>query len=250
MTMQEIIDKVNTLKTYSAMKSDEMYLNLNLNGNKKLVNNNSTRFIIWNLPAKITCPYATEHCKACCYAVKSEKAYPDVLPCRHKNLARSRKSNFSDCLTYSLYVELITKKYAGKNVVVRVHESGDFYNKAYVEAWLNAIKNIQSVLSTLSINSVVFMAYTKSIGFFPSEEVIEKEYPTLVIRSSIWDDTKPEMIRTTKEKNFPIYTAGTVEEIESAMKQDKTVKHCRCEDCATCGLCWNREAKKIICEIH
>ena len=70
--------------------------------NKKLVPNDTTAFIIWNLPAKITCPYATDHCKAACYAVKSEVAYPDCLPARMRNLADSRKADFVARMTFTI----------------------------------------------------------------------------------------------------------------------------------------------------
>ena len=36
-------------------------LNVNINGNKKLINTATVRFMIWNIPAVVTCPFATEH---------------------------------------------------------------------------------------------------------------------------------------------------------------------------------------------
>lgn len=70
-------------------------LNVNVNGNKKLVNNDKVRYIIWNLPAIKTCPFATEHCKKACYACKAERMYPSVTPSREKNYNDSLKDDFS-----------------------------------------------------------------------------------------------------------------------------------------------------------
>lgn len=38
-------------------------LNVITKGNKKLINNDKVRWMIWNLPAITTCPFATDHCK-------------------------------------------------------------------------------------------------------------------------------------------------------------------------------------------
>ena len=100
--------------SYSEARKDSRYLGININGNKKLVNNENTRFIIWNLPAKTTCPYATDHCKAACYACKAEKAYPNCLPAREKNLARTRENSFVSNMIYTIETELATKKYNNK----------------------------------------------------------------------------------------------------------------------------------------
>lgn len=62
--------------------------------NKKLVPNFETNFFIWNLPAILTCPFATEMCKAECYAVKAEVAYPEPFPARMENLRMSQMPGF------------------------------------------------------------------------------------------------------------------------------------------------------------
>ena len=100
--------------TYKERKADRRYLNVNINGNKKLVNNENTRFIIWNLPAVETCPHATELCKKSCYARKAERVYPDVIFSRKTNLKRSMQSEFVENMIFTIETELATKKYKGK----------------------------------------------------------------------------------------------------------------------------------------
>ena len=77
-------------------------LNVNINGNKKLINTDTVRFMIWNIPAVVTCPFATEHCKHFCYARKAERVYPQVLPAREKNLEESKSEDFVANMIYTI----------------------------------------------------------------------------------------------------------------------------------------------------
>ena len=100
-------------------------------GNKKLKSTKALKFLIWNLPAVKTCPFATESCKRLCYARKAERVYPSVLPCREKNFQASKSPDFVEKV-----IEIIKKEKDNRVLVVRIHESGDFYNKEYAEKWL------------------------------------------------------------------------------------------------------------------
>lgn len=199
--------------------------------NKKLVPNKETAFIIWNLPAVITCPYRTKECEKFCYAKKAEKAYPTVLPSRERNLAESKKAEFAANMTETiLQIAKGTKK---KNIIVRIHESGDFYNQSYVNAWLEIMDNCKAD------RRIKFIAYTKSFKFFDGVK-LPKNFS---LRASIWNDTKPEQLEIVKRNNWNIYTA-----VES-FKVGDSFTRCRCKDCATCGKCW-KNYKDIRCEIH
>ena len=162
-----------------------MNLNYNItlsNGNKKLKNTDSTRFIIFNLPSIITCPYATIHCKEKCYARKSELFYPDVLPCRNRNLEETKKDSFVPDMIARIENKIKTKSYQGKQIVIRIHESGDFYNKSYAMKWLSIARHFENN------KNIVFMAYTKSLIYFESENIPTK----FCLRASVSDDTKEE----------------------------------------------------------
>ena len=199
--------------------------------NKKLVPNKKTGFIIWNIPAKVSCPYATEHCKKFCYAVKAENVYPDCLPCRQRNLKESMQKDFIERMTFTILS--IAKGCKTQELIVRIHESGDFYNKAYVSAWLEIMEACDGL-------PIKFIAYTKSFPFFDGRELPRNFF----MRASIWDDTKPAFLAMIKRNNWATYSA--VEKFTDA----DTFGQCRCEDCATCGKCWNNEYKEINCEIH
>jgi len=201
-------------------------------GNLKLVSNATTRFIVWNLPAVITCPNATELCKKFCYAKKAEIRFPeDVGGYRHQNLIESRKADFVENMTYTILdIAAGTKK---KYIVVRIHESGDFYNKKYTTDWLQIMENCKVD------ERIKFIAYTKSFKFFDGVK-LPKNFS---LRASIWADTKQADIETIKRNDWNIYTA-----VDHFQTGDNFTR-CRCKDCATCRKCW-QNYKDIRCEIH
>ena len=59
------------MMTYASAKKDPRFLTLS-EGNAKLKPTGAVKYLIWNIPAIKTCPYATEHCKKACYAIKAE----------------------------------------------------------------------------------------------------------------------------------------------------------------------------------
>ena len=230
--------------TYKEKKADHGYLNINVNGNEKLKNTEHTRFIIWNLPAVKTCPFATAQCKKSCYAKKAER-YPDVVFSRHTNLKRSQQPDFVENMIFTIDTELYTKKFKGKKVVFRIHESGDFYNLEYTKKWIEIAKHFEGN------ENIVFMAYTKSIPYFMQLGYGGKDFPkNLVVRSSIWADTKPELLKMTVDNNIPLYTAATTQEMETAKNNGINFMSCPCADCANCGGCWVKDLKNIVVKIH
>ena len=221
------------MATFKELSQNSMFIQLS-ESNKKLVPNKDTKFLIWNLPSKITCPYATEHCKKFCYAVKAEIAYPNCLPSRMKHFEISKADNFVDRMIYTIEAYLTKPSYkTAKKIVVRIHESGDFYNMAYMSKWFEIAEHFKSN------KKVVFMAYTKSIFY------INYNIPkNTIIRFSIWDDTELKQIELAKRWNLPIYSA-----VEKFTKDIKPQNRCLCKDCARCGKCWGKTST-ILCEIH
>ena len=200
--------------------------------NKKLVPNEKTAFIIWNLPSIFTCPFATLHCILNCYARKAEYSYhKEVLPARVQNYLISKRDNFVDIMTaYIMDVARRTKK---QYIIVRIHESGDFYCKKYAEKWLQIMRNCAGD------KRIKFIAYTKSFTYFDGVKLPKN----FALRASIWDDTKEEQKEIVKRNGWPIYTA-----VEKFTVGDNFTR-CRCADCAGCRHCW-QNYKDIRCEIH
>lgn len=212
------------------------YLGVKRKGNKKLVNNENTHFIIWNLPAEKTCPFRTPHCSKCCYAKRDER-YPHPREFRKRNYAETKKASFVEDMIFTIEKEVDVNREEGiKHTIVRIHESGDFYNAEYVDKWLEIAKHFSEH------KDVVFMAYTKSVAFFEKKAIPEN----MTIRFSLWDDTPEVQIAMAKALKLPIYTVVDEKMFESENAKDR----CRCSDCARCGKCWNKKAKMIVCKTH
>lgn len=210
-------------------------------GNRKLKSSKQTRFLVWNLPARKTCPYRTMHCSENCYACKAEKAYHGCLPAREDNLAQTFKIDFVYRMVNTIeeFCEAPGYRKADR-VVIRIHESGDFYSEKYADNWLEIARKV----SADGFDNVIFMAYTKSLVFFENKEIPAN----FKIRASIWDDTSAEMVAMSQKYN--IYTAYDRETIDR-MKADGVDFHeCRCDDCGSCNECWSDTHKLIVCEIH
>lgn len=216
------------LKTYNE------YLRCS-DGNKKLQPDNRIKYIIWNLPAVITCPFSTALCRKYCYAKKAETgARPSVKPARMRNYKQSKKDCFPYYMIFTILCNLNRKSYINaETVVIRIHESGDFYNRDYVKKWLRVARFFSYD------NRVVFMAYTKSIEYFNGLKVPDN----MIIRFSLWDDTASEQKALAEKMRLPIYTAV------ERFTDEKPVNRCLCKNCSTCQKCWSN-IDKLICEIH
>lgn len=200
-------------------------------GNKKLVPNATTAYAIWNLPAIQTCPYRTRDCEKFCYARKAEQAYPTCLPSRQRNLEASLRDDFVFRMTLTLLER--RKRCRKARLIVRVHESGDFYSADYVGKWLRIMENCKG-------EDIVFIAYTKSFPFFDGVELPEN----FSLRASLDASSRNDMRDIVDRNDWNRY--------EVVPKFDKSYKgaKCRCEDCATCNMCISLNIKKIQCEIH
>jgi len=139
-------------------------------GNAKL-----TKRLIFSLPAGKTCPGAL-HCKSFaavdingkrsiqdgaetifrCFAASSEVQYDAVFNNRADNMQQ-----IVDALQNGTAVDLINKSiqiHRTKSIqLVRIHESGDFFSGAYLDAWIQV---------ALMNPDLKFYAYTKSLQLF------------------------------------------------------------------------------------
>ena len=82
---------------------------------------------------KLTCPMADE-CVKFCYAKKGAYIWSNVQPAFEKRYQLSKTDDFIDAMNSE-----IKRK---KPDYVRVHDSGDYYSKAYLQKWIKiAIHN-------------------------------------------------------------------------------------------------------------
>lgn len=113
------------------------------------------KVVAFNIPASIdfmvdgaefnTCPQAGA-CKSVCYARSGRFAMAESIGMRLDNLWATLRPDFVPTLVANIVESKATH--------VRIHDSGDFYSQAYVNAWIDIAK---------ALNGVVFYAYTKSL---------------------------------------------------------------------------------------
>jgi hypothetical protein len=130
---------------------------LSQNSKMKESSTNEIKILNWSLPAVKTCPFAGE-CKKFCYASKGFY--------RFKGVANKHASNYSVTLT-DAFIPLMSHEIAHykskvKKLMVRIHDTGDFYSVEYLEKWLKIIELHKDV---------DFYAYTKSIPFFKGRQL-------------------------------------------------------------------------------
>lgn len=125
---------------------------------------------ILSLPAGHTCPFA-KLCKAStnrqtgkivagpdaeirCYAVTPETLFPNIRASRWHNFELLRNAKTIIGMANLIESSLITKK----NIkLVRMHQSGDFFNQSYFDAWLIVAKYHPEW---------IFYGYTKALPYW------------------------------------------------------------------------------------
>jgi hypothetical protein len=147
---------------------------------------------IFSLPAGYTCP-AADICKAKavqkedgkwgvedgpnmtvrCYAASDETRYKDARNARWHNF------NLLKSLNKDEMVNLI-KRSLPPSILVRIHESGDFFNQAYFDAWMQV---------AIDRSDVQFYAYTKSINYWINRaELIPDNFTLTASVGGKWDE--------------------------------------------------------------
>ena len=236
MLFNGLIERVKGLSKVFKKNTEDVRFIVMSTENLKLKPTKEVKYLIWSLPARTTCPYATKHCMKSCYACKSQTPhFPSVITSRNRHLEESKSDDFVERMIFTISSHLMRPSYkAAKRIVIRVHESGDFYSEEYLEKWLE-------IADFFSFDKrLVFVAYTKSVRFL----IGKKWGDNFVFRFSIWDDTEPEEIAIAEALGLPIYTA--VECFTNESKREK----CLCADCSTCFKCFNNKFNRLVCEIH
>lgn len=141
-------------------------------GNLKLQKN----VVIFDLPSIATCKGA---CKAC-YALKAERLYKNTRIMRAFHYACFLLAFESQAKRKFLYNyindELFFHDNFIKNLVVRLHSSGDFFSKKYLNFWLKIIKNN---------NKIKFYTYSKQLDNIKIDDINNKYNNFNIIKSII-----------------------------------------------------------------
>lgn len=103
---------------------------------------------------KITCPFAKD-CIKFCYAQKGAYIWSNVAPAFEKRYNITKQDNFTELIQLEL-----NKK---KPNFVRVHDSGDFYSRQYLQKWLTIANNNKNINFYAYTNSIQFIKELKKI---------------------------------------------------------------------------------------
>ena len=227
-----------------------------LHGNGKLLDYFDETARTWykyaqfNTIAGICCPYASAGCAIACYAKTGLHHMATVKAAREESYKASLQVNFSEKMIYTIEVELTSRRYAGNVMIVRVHESGDFYSLEYLKKWVKIFRHF------MESKSVTFCFYTKSFEYFlklseAEKTVIRRCMETGVIAMSLsLDDTttKEQLARAMKLKEiFPLVNIYYCTSDVNSVKHDNL---CDCADCARCGNCTHATGKTTAVKIH
>jgi hypothetical protein len=204
-----------TTATATATTANKIVLS---KGNMKLKDT-----LIFNLPTVKTCPFATEACKAFCYAQKPERQYETTRQARERHMNATLQDDFVDQM-----INAIGKANKnGKYKYFRIHESGDFYNQRYVNDW----KKIAS-----HFPNIIFLAYTKSYPF----DFTAGTPTNLIVRYSI--DSTSKAVRM----DLPL---AIVKDTPDTTTRTKTFACKPGMKCDTCRVCWTSQVD-VSFEIH
>jgi hypothetical protein len=156
-------------------------------GNSKL----PTWITIFSLPAGYTCP-AADICKSKavqkddgtwtvkdgknmkfrCYAASDESRYVSTRNNRWRNFNLLKNLSKDDMVA-------LIKQSLPPSVLVRIHESGDFFSQTYFDSWLQV---------AIDTPNVEFYAYTKSINYWMERaELIPQNFTLTASQGGKWD---------------------------------------------------------------
>lgn len=128
---------------------------------KKTSEKSGKRVFNFGIPAyktqsgKLTCPMASE-CVKFCYASKGAYIWSNVKPAFERRYEATRQENFPELMTNE-----IKKKKAD---FIRVHDSGDYYSKAYLKKWFQIAKENPKVK---------FYSYTNMVKLIKESKIPE-----------------------------------------------------------------------------
>lgn len=245
------------METLKEKRNNPLYLSsLLLHGNNKLLDydnqetKTSYRYAQFNTRPIIDCPFRSAGCEQICYATTGNHRFPSVKNSREKSFQDSKRKDFSSAMIYTIETELTTNRYKNNVMIIRIHESGDFYSYQYLLKWFEVWKHFEHN------ESVVFCFYTKSFPFFLKltdllAAKINDMLSTgrLAISWSVDDTTTKEQIIAYLKCCARYPKANTYRCTETP----ETVEHdeiCDCKNCAKCGTCVHTTGKKTVVKIH
>lgn len=147
------------------------------NAKMRKSSNDGIHIYNWGIPAfkssdgSLTCPNATK-CIAGCYAKMGAYIWSNVAQAYENRYSLSRDKNFKEVIMF--HVQKLLDKHRTGKLVIRIHDSGDFYSAEYFQAW----KDIAAEF--IGEKRVMFYAYTKMVTLAKTEVNILKNFTVIL----------------------------------------------------------------------
>lgn len=202
-------------------------------GNSKLGirSDHYDKVLVWNLPVVVTCPGASEWCLRHCYNADARK---EKFPINEWNKNLQYYLNSMDALEEKL---LNTLTEPGVRKAVRIHSSGDFFEKAYIEFWRRIVEKTPTVR---------YWAYTRS---WQNKELIAPLEQFRLLNNiqlfASWDKTMPSVPQGWRQS----IVYGVDEKVANTgivcPEQSGTSPNC-----ATCNYCITKSKGDVYFILH
>lgn len=244
------------MATLKEKRTNPLYTDsLLLHGNGKLLDfdnpetGEKIRYAQFNTRAVKDCPFRSKGCESVCYATKGNHVFPSCVKSREKSYAVSLADNFAERMEYTIRTECGSARYKNAVMMIRLHESGDFYSLAYLKKWVS----IWMAVSDLNVHTTL---YTKSFQYFIHLADEEKQAVNALLNSGklsinlSLDDTTSRIQKVAYlecVKTFPKANTYYCTEHVDNVEHDNM---CDCADCGKCGTCNKAEGKKTVVKIH
>ena len=134
---------------------------LSQNAKMKRSSQNGIHLYNWGIPAfksrygTVTCPNA-RNCVSGCYARSGAYIWSNVASAFENRLSLSRTKGFEQVMVY--HFDRLIKKHKDGLILIRVHDSGDFYSSQYQTSWYEMARVYQNE------PRIQFYAYTKMVS--------------------------------------------------------------------------------------
>ena len=246
-------------ETLKELRGNDKYINSFIcKGNTKLLdfdnpeNGEKIRYAQFSTRPLLDCPFKSAGCSIVCYATKGLHNFPSVKENRKAAKVETEKADFSENMIFTIETEFKSARYNGNHMMLRLHESGDFYSLAYLEKWVDVFSHFLDN----SENNLTVCFYTKSFQYFldiddSKAETINKclAKNVVAISFSVDDTTDKEQIARLAKllKRFPLANVYYCTENVETVKHDSV---CDCADCAKCAKCTKTSGKTTVVKIH
>lgn len=143
-----------------------------------------------------TCVNAKD-CVSGCYARSGTYRFGNVVNAYEQRLKLTQEQDFIDIMVAEIKLKSLKSKAKGNKCIIRIHDSGDFYNEAYLQKWIIIMNHCPDVK---------FYAYTKMVQMFQNYHLDMPNNFTVIFSQGGTEDS---LIDTSKHRHSRVFENET-----------------------------------------